>query len=73
MLNYFSYTNGIELEELTPVSVRKKLGVKNQEFKNLVERETSDLIKMYDFAKSDKILDVLVFLSVLRVTYTSIL
>jgi hypothetical protein len=66
MLTYFSYSNKLEIEELTQSGVRKKLGLKNPEFKALLEKELKALIETHGFAKSDKILESLVFLSVLR-------
>jgi hypothetical protein len=66
MLTYFAYANEIDVEELTQSGVRKKLGIKNPEFKSLLEKETKELIAEYGFAKSDKILESLVFVSVLR-------
>jgi hypothetical protein len=65
MLTYFSYTNKIEIEELTQSGVRKKLGLKTPEFKTLIEKEIDSLRDTYGLPKSDKILESLVFLSVL--------
>lgn len=66
ILTYFAYTNNIAIEELTQSGVRKKLGLKNPEFKTLIEKETAALIAEHGFAKSDKILESLVFLSILH-------
>jgi len=66
MLTHFSYSHQIEIEELTQSGVRKKLGLKNPEFKVLVEKELATLVEAHGLAKSDKILESLVFLSLLR-------
>ena len=66
MITYFAYSNTIELAELTQAGVRKTLGLKNPEFKTLLETETAALIAEYGFAKSDKILESLVFMSLLK-------
>jgi hypothetical protein len=66
MLTYFSYVNHIEIEELTQSGVRKKLGITNPAFKALIETETASLREDHGFAKSDKILESLVFVSLLR-------
>jgi len=65
LLTYFAYSNKIEIEELTQPGVRKKLGLKNPEFKTSVEKELCTLIETNEFAKSDKILESLVFVSLL--------
>ncbi|RAP36098.1 hypothetical protein DID80_05770 [Candidatus Marinamargulisbacteria bacterium SCGC AAA071-K20] len=65
MLSYFSYSNQIEIEELTQSGVRKKLGLKTPEFKALIEKETTALRAAHGLTKSDKILETLVFLSLL--------
>lgn len=66
MLHLFCYQNSVELLELTPASVRQKLSIPNKEFKVAIDQEKAIVCEKYKIAKSDKILDGLVFLSLLR-------
>ena len=66
ILTFVSYSQKIEIEELTQSGVRKKLGIKTAEFKTLVETETKTLITENKLSKSDKILEPLVFFSLLQ-------
>lgn len=61
LLTYFAHSNKIELEELTQPGVRKKLGIKTPAFKSLIETQTKELQATHGFAKSDKILETVVF------------
>jgi len=69
ILNLFCYQNNIELLELTPVTVRKKLSIPSKDFKNLLEQTKKKVLQDYSIAKSDKLIDGLVFLSLLRNTF----
>jgi len=66
ILTHFSYTHKIKIEELTQSGVRKKLGLKTPEFKALLEKESATLAAAHGLAKSDKILESLVFVSLLE-------
>lgn len=66
ILNLFCYQNNLELLELTPPIVRGKLSIPNKEFKEKLEEEKEKVLNDYSIAKSDKIVDGLVFLSLLK-------
>ncbi|MDD5529632.1 MAG: hypothetical protein PHX21_06330 [bacterium] len=66
ILHLFCHKNNMRLLELTPKIVREKLSVSNEEFKSLLEQEGDTIRKSYSVAKSDKIFDGLVFLSLLK-------
>ncbi|MEI7891365.1 MAG: hypothetical protein WCI36_05365 [bacterium] len=69
MLHLFCYQNSIDILELTSVSVREKLSIPNKDFKTLLEKEKISVCEKYKIAKSDKILDGLVSLSLLSETF----
>lgn len=66
ILHLFCHQNTIKLLELTPVIVRNKLSIPLKEFKILLEEEKNEIIKNYEITKTDKLLDGLVFLSILK-------
>lgn len=66
ILNLFCYQNNIALLELTPAIVRSKLCIPNKDFKSLLEEEKKHIISDYKIVKSDKILDGLTLLSLLK-------
>lgn len=66
ILHLFCYHNKLELLELTPVYVREELKILSKEFKLLLEQEKEEVINKFKIAKSDKLLDWLVFLSLLK-------
>lgn len=66
MLTYFAYTHRLTLEELTQPKTRKTLDLKTAELKSLIEQETTHLKNTHGLAKSDKILETLVFVSLLN-------
>ncbi|MFA5033465.1 MAG: hypothetical protein WC614_10655 [bacterium] len=66
ILHLFCHKNNIKLLELTPKVVREKLSIPNEDFKNLLEHEGDSIRKAHSIAKSDKIFDGLVFLSLLK-------
>lgn len=68
MLHLFCYQNDIKLLELTTSSVRQKLSIPNKEFKGIFEQEKADVSKKYNIVKSDKVLDGLAFISLLKAT-----
>lgn len=68
ILHLFCYQNSVELLELTPSIVRKKLTIPNVDFKLLVNQERENICEKYKIAKSDKIFDGLVLLFLLRNT-----
>ena len=69
ILNLFCYQNNLKISELTPVTVRGKLCIPNKEFKELLEKVKSEVLEKYNIVKSDKLLDGLVFLSLLKKTF----
>lgn len=66
ILHLFCHQNTIKLLELTPVIVRDKLSIPLKEFKILLDEERDEIIKNYKIAKTDKLLDGLVFLSLFK-------
>lgn len=66
IIHLFCYQNSISLLELTPVTVREKLSISSKEFKILLKEEEKNTCEKYNIARSDKILDGLVFLSLLK-------
>lgn len=66
IFNLFCYLNRIRILELTPSFVRKKLNIPNKDFKPLVENEKDIVSQTYKIAKSDKVRDGLVFLSLIK-------
>ncbi|MFC1770467.1 hypothetical protein ACFLZV_01135 [Candidatus Margulisiibacteriota bacterium] len=69
ILHLFCEQKKIKLLELTPPTVRKKLSIPDKEFKTLLEKEKKNIYNKYSMAKSDKLLDGLTFLSLLRHTF----
>jgi hypothetical protein len=67
MLHLFCYQYSIDLLELTPTIVRHKLSIPNSEFKVAIAQEKIFVCEKYNIAKSDKIVDGLVLLSLIRV------
>lgn len=66
ILHLVCFQNKLELLELTPSSVREKLDMPSKEFKILLEQEKNNVISNYWIAKSDKLLDWLVSLYLLK-------
>ncbi|MDD2565852.1 MAG: hypothetical protein PHZ26_01605 [Candidatus Gracilibacteria bacterium] len=66
ILHLFCYHNKLELLELTPTTIREELKIPSKEFKLLLEAKKGEIISKYKIAKSDKLFDGLVFLSLLK-------
>lgn len=66
MLHLFCYQNGVDLLELTPMVVRQKLAMPIKEYKLAFEKEKKEVSEKYKVAKSDKILDGLVLISLIK-------
>ncbi len=69
ILNLYCYQNNLHILELTLVTVREKLSISNKDFKALLEKNKNEVLKNYSIAKSDKLLDGLVFLFSLKETF----
>jgi len=66
MLHLFCEQYNIELLELTPPKVRDKLSIPNKDFKVLLEKEKKHLFENHSITKSDKLIDGLALLSLLK-------
>ena len=56
ILNLFCYQQNINFLELTKPTVRKKLGIANKVFKELLEQTKREILQDYSIAKSDKLI-----------------
>lgn len=68
ILNLFCYKEDLKLIELTTSVVRWKLWIPNKDFKNLLIEEKERINDKYSIAKSHKIMDWLVLLSLMKDT-----
>ncbi|MBT5954146.1 hypothetical protein HOG98_05435 [bacterium] len=66
ILHLFCEQNNVDLLELTPPSVRDKLSIPNKDFKLLLEKEKKDIVDKHPITKSDKLIDGLTLLSLLK-------
>jgi hypothetical protein len=66
ILHLFCSQNDFNLLELTPPIVREKLSIPNKDFKALVEKEKINVCKDFSIAKSDKLMDGLLYLWLLK-------
>jgi hypothetical protein len=66
IFNLFCYQNGIKLLEITPPITRKKLGIKEVEFNAKLVEAKKSVSEKYGIAKSDKIVEGLALLSLLK-------
>ncbi|MFZ2390574.1 MAG: hypothetical protein WAW15_02030 [Minisyncoccales bacterium] len=69
ILNLFCYQNSIKLLKLTPAIIRKRLSIPAKEFDVKVKQEKENIFITYKIAKSDKIIDGLTLLSLLKETF----
>lgn len=66
VLHLYCYQNNVEILELTPVTVRRKISIPNQRFKDLLEDNRLAVLKQYDLSKSDKLFEGLLYLFSLK-------
>lgn len=66
ILHLFCYQDNLKLSTLYKPDVRKKLSISDKEFKEKVAIEQEKIFQEYKIARSNKINEGLVFLSLLR-------
>lgn len=65
-LEFFGFQNKVEVTELTKQVVKQKLNIKDPEFKALKESRKTELVKQFWIAKTDKIIDCLLYVYMVR-------
>lgn len=66
LLHLFSEQNNTKLLELNSPIVRDQLWISTKDLKELLETEKNNILENYKIAKSDKLLDGLIYLSVIK-------
>lgn len=66
MLHLFCFENQIKLESLYKPFVRQRLDISDKEFKTMVEKEKKKISQEQKISKSDKTLEGIAFLSLIK-------
>lgn len=66
MLHLFCTQQSFELIELNTLKVKEVTGFASKDLKTRLEKEKNDIIKQHDITKSDKLLDGLALLKLLK-------